>query len=92
MSKYRELLKALQETKCINCNGSGSVDIGSNVQKCTECHGTGLNAEVSLDIIHRAKPVWFICEDCGDMYNRLEEFKPGTCHHCGSDHISKLLQ
>ena len=98
MSAYHKILKQVEECRCENCGGLGTCDdaepgdIYYNTWECTECKGSGLNAEVSLDIVMVPKLFWYTCEGCGDMYERVEEFKPVTCHNCGSGNISKLPQ
>ena len=60
MSKYYELLKELESTKCPTCHGGGECDdaepgdIFCRTWVCPDCHGTGLKFAVSLDIDYSA--------------------------------------
>jgi len=52
MSKYQEMLDALEEYKCEECNGTGECDNAEpygmmcDTWVCTKCNGTGLNSNI----------------------------------------------
>lgn len=95
MSAYHQILNRIQDCKCKECNGLGvcngadSGDMFSNQWVCSTCNGTGLIAEVSLDIVMLPVLLWYVCHECGDYDQFLEEQKNKVCRHCGSDHLSK---
>lgn len=95
MSTYHQILNRIQDCKCKECNGLGICndsepgDMFYNQWVCATCKGTGLNAEISLDIVKIPVLLWYVCHECGD-YDQFPEEQPiKVCRHCGSDHLSK---